>query len=56
MCKNVQNSATIIRIFMKFVTEMLNWGLNDSRNFYQKQALDGKIIEFNNSNKFQKQD
>ena len=55
MCKNVQNSAAIADIFMKFGTKVLNWTLNDSRNFYQKQTLDGEIIEFNNTNKFQKQ-
>ena len=53
MCKNVQNSVVIADIFIKFGTKVLNWTLNDYRNFYQKQALDGKIIEFNNTNKFQ---
>ena len=33
MCKNVQNSAVIADIFMKFGTKVLNWTLNDSRNF-----------------------
>ena len=55
MCKNVQNSAIMADIFMKFGTKMLNWILNDPRNFYQKQSLDGEIIECNNTNKFQKQ-
>ena len=34
MCKNVQNSAAVADIFMKFGTKMLNWSLNDSRDFY----------------------
>ena len=42
MCKNVQNSAVIADIFMKFDTNVLNW------------ILDGKIIEFSNTNTFQK--
>ena len=42
-------------IFMKFGTKVLKWTLNNFRNFYQKQALDGEIIEFNNNKKFQKQ-
>ena len=46
MCKNVQNSAFSADIFMKFGTKVLNWALNDSRNFYYKQTLDGEIIEF----------
>ena len=41
-------------IFMKFGTKVLNWILNDSRSFYLKQTLDGEIIEFGNTNKFQK--
>ena len=36
---------------MKFGKKVLNWTLNDSRNFYQKQAIDGEIIELNNTNK-----
>ena len=55
MCKNVQNSAVIADIFMKFGMNVLNWTLNDSRDFYQKQKLDGEIIEVNITNKFQKQ-
>ena len=55
MCKNVQNSAVMADIFMKFGMKMLNGALNNSKNFYQKQALDGKIIEFNNTSKFEKQ-
>ena len=55
MCKNVQNTAVIVDIFMKFGTNVLNWTPNDYRNFHQKQALDGEIIEFNNTNKLQKQ-
>src|ERR1700761_7879444 len=46
MCNNVQNSAVIADIFMKFGTKVLNWTLNDSRNFYWKQTLDGEIIKF----------
>ena len=46
MCNNVHNSAVIAVIFMKFCTNMLNQTLYDSRNFYQKQTLDGKIIQF----------
>ena len=46
MCKNVQISAVIADIFLKFGANMLNWILNDPRNFYQKQTLDGEIIEF----------
>ena len=46
MCNNVQNSAVIGDIFMKFDTKVLNWILNDSRHFYWKQTLDGEIIEF----------
>ena len=55
MCNNVQNSAAIADIFMKYGTKVYNWTLNDFRNFNQKQALDGEIIELNNTNKFQKQ-
>ena len=54
MCNNVQNSAVIKDIFMKFDTKVLNWTLNDYRNFYQKQALDGEIMEFNNTKKIPK--
>ena len=54
MCKSVQNSAVIADIFMKFGKNVLNWILNDFRNPYYKQALDGKIIEFSNTNTFQK--
>ena len=54
MCKKLQNSAVITDIFMKFGMKVLNWTLNDSKNFHEKQALDGEIIEFNNTNKFQK--
>ena len=54
MCKNKQNSAVMTAIFIKFGTKVLNQTLNDSRNFYQKQALDGEITAFNNTNKFQK--
>ena len=46
MCKNVQSSAVIAGIFMKFGMNMLNWILNDPRNFYQKQTLDSEITEF----------
>ena len=53
--QNVKNSAVIADVFMKFGMKVLYWTLNDSRNFDQKQALDGEIIEFNNTNKFQKQ-
>ena len=55
MRKNVQNSAVMADIFMKFGTKVLNWTLNDSRNFYQKKVLDGEVIKFINTNKFQKQ-
>ena len=54
MYKNVQNSAVMADIFIKLGTQVLNWILNDSRNFYWKQALDSEIIEFNNTKKFQK--
>ena len=46
MCKNVHNSVFIADIFIKFGKMVLNWTLNDSRNLYQKQTLDGEIIEF----------
>src|ERR1700761_4393335 len=46
MCKNSQNAAVIADIFMKFGTKVLNWTLNDSKNFYYKQTLDREIIKF----------
>ena len=52
MCNNVQNSAVIADIYMKVGTKVLNWTLNDSRKFHEKQALHGEIIKFNNANKF----
>ena len=55
MCQNVQTSAIIADIFIKFGTKVLNWTLNGFRNFYQKQTLDGEIIELNNTNKLKKQ-
>ena len=55
MRKNVQNSAVMADICIKFGIKVLNWTLNDFRNFYQEQTLDGEFIEFNNTNIFQKQ-